>query len=94
MILTSSLQFTVLLKCPNSFWTRLGSPNKEGVETLNGMFCSTVCGFWHLRTSTFMVRVMVLSVAFNNISAVSQRSVLLVEKIGVSGENHRPVASH
>ena len=54
MILTSSLQFTVLLKCPNSFWTILGSPNKEGVETLNGMFCSTVCGFWLLRTSTFI----------------------------------------
>ena len=31
---------------------------------------------------------------FNNISAVSWRSVLLVEETGVPGENHRPVASH
>ena len=31
---------------------------------------------------------------FNNISAISWRSVLLVEEIGVPGENHRPVASH
>jgi hypothetical protein len=31
---------------------------------------------------------------FNNISAISWRSVLLVEETGVPGENHRPVASH
>ena len=31
---------------------------------------------------------------FNNISALSWRSVLLVEETGVSGENHRPVSSH
>ena len=29
-----------------------------------------------------------------NISAISLRSVLLVEETGVPGENHRPVASH
>ena len=34
------------------------------------------------------------NVAFNNISAISLRSVLLLEEIGVPGENHRPVASH
>ena len=36
--------------------------------------------------------------AFNatlyNISVISWLSVLLVEEIGVPGENHRPVASH
>ena len=37
---------------------------------------------------------MVLSATFNNISVISQRSVLLVEKTGGLGENHRPVASH
>jgi len=39
---------------------------------------------------------MVFNTTFNNISAKSWRSVLLVEKIGVPGENHRPVtvASH
>ena len=31
---------------------------------------------------------------FNSISAISLRSVLLVEETGVSGENHRLVASH
>ena len=32
--------------------------------------------------------------ANNNISFISWRSVLLVEEIGVPGENHRPAASH
>ena len=40
------------------------------------------------------VRVMVFKTTFNNISAISWQSVLLVEETGVSGENHRPVASH
>jgi hypothetical protein len=31
---------------------------------------------------------------FNNISAISWRSVLLVEETGGPGENHQPVASH
>jgi hypothetical protein len=31
---------------------------------------------------------------FNNISAISWRSVLLVGETRVPGENHRPVASH
>jgi len=31
---------------------------------------------------------------FCDISAISWRSILLVEETGVSGENHRPVASH
>ena len=37
---------------------------------------------------------MVFNTTFNNISAISWQSVLLVEKIEVTGENHRPVASH
>jgi len=37
---------------------------------------------------------MVFNDTFNNISVTSWRSVLLVEEIGVTGENHRPVASH
>ena len=37
---------------------------------------------------------MVFNVTFNNISATSCWSVLLVEETGVSGENHRPAASH
>ena len=37
---------------------------------------------------------MVFNAIFNNISAISWQSVLLVEKTGVPGENLRPAASH
>jgi len=37
---------------------------------------------------------MVFNPTLNNISAISLRSVLLMEEIGIPGENHRPVASH
>ena len=39
----------------------------------------------------YIVRVVVLNDTFNNISVISWRSVLLLEK---TGENHIPVASH
>jgi hypothetical protein len=38
--------------------------------------------------------VMVLNVPFNNISAISWRSVLLAEQTGIPGENHWPATSH
>jgi len=37
---------------------------------------------------------MVFNTTFNTFSAISWRAVLLVEETGVSGDNHRPVASH
>ena len=37
---------------------------------------------------------MVFNATFNNISAISWRSVLLVEETGGPRENHPPVASH
>jgi hypothetical protein len=38
---------------------------------------------------------MVFNATFNNISALSWRSVLLMEELtGGPGENHRPVVSH
>ena len=37
---------------------------------------------------------MVFKAAFNNISVILWRSVLLVEETQVPGENHQPVASH
>ena len=37
---------------------------------------------------------MVFNATFNNITAISWRSVLLLEETGVSGENYRPPASH
>jgi hypothetical protein len=40
------------------------------------------------------IRVMVFNATFNNISAISWQSILLVEETGVPGENHRPVTSH
>ena len=40
------------------------------------------------------VRVLVFNATFNNISVIPWRSVLLVEEIEVTGENHRPAASH
>jgi hypothetical protein len=39
-------------------------------------------------------RAMVFKAAFNNISAILWRSVLLVEETGGPGENHRLVTSH
>jgi len=36
----------------------------------------------------------VLNATFNNISAISWRSVLLVEQTGIPGKNHRTSASH
>ena len=37
--------------------------------------------------------VMVFNATFSNISVISWMSILLVEKTGVPGENHQPVAS-
>jgi hypothetical protein len=37
---------------------------------------------------------MVFNVTFNNISAISWMSVLLVKETIVPGENHRPAACH
>ena len=37
---------------------------------------------------------MVFNTTSNNISVISWRSVILVEKTGVPRENHRPTASH
>jgi hypothetical protein len=37
---------------------------------------------------------MVFNATFNNISAISWQSVLLVEETGMHGKNHWPVASH
>jgi hypothetical protein len=50
-----------------------------------------------LSTSNVNLRglgVLVFNATFNNISVISWWSVLLVEETRVSGENHRPAASH
>ena len=38
--------------------------------------------------------ILMFKVTFNNISAISWRPGLLVEEIGVPGENHQPAASN
>ena len=40
-----------------------------------------------------MGMIMVFNATFNNISVLSWRSALLVDEIGIPGENHRPVAT-
>ena len=47
----------------------------------------------HLNNIGFRLRFMMFNATFNNISVTSWRSVLLVEKTGVPGKNHRPVGS-
>jgi len=42
----------------------------------------------------WFIWIMVFNATFNNISAISWWSVLLVEETGVPGENHQPAASH
>jgi len=51
------------------------------------------CGILSSRVGV-RIRAMVFNATCNNISVILWRSVLLVEETGVSGENHRPVASH
>jgi hypothetical protein len=41
-----------------------------------------------------MIFFYVLYATFSNISAISWRSVLVVEEAGIPGENHRPWASN
>jgi hypothetical protein len=40
------------------------------------------------------VRVMVFNATLNNISAISWRSVFMLEETGVPEENHRPVVAN
>ena len=52
---------------------------------------STICHFYaYVVVGWFMV----FKATFKNISVISCQSVLLMEDIGVSGENHQPGASH
>jgi len=41
-----------------------------------------------------MIGSLVVTTIFNNVSVISQLSVLLVEKTGVPGENHWPASGH
>jgi hypothetical protein len=45
-------------------------------------------------TEKSLVWFIMFNATFNNISVISWRSVLLVDKTGVARENHQPVTSH
>jgi hypothetical protein len=57
------------------------------------MYCDIYLLFLWVRVKV-KVKVMVFSATFNNNSAISWLSILLVEETGLPGENHRPAASH
>jgi hypothetical protein len=63
--------------------------HKYTVDTLPGR--SITLGFWYWLVGFCL---MVFNASSNNFSFISWRSVLLMEKIGVPRENHRPAASH
>ena len=46
-----------------------------------------------MQLSVLVFSFMVFNATFNNISVISQRSVLLLEETEVPEENHRPVKS-
>ena len=56
------------------------------------IYIEQVC--MHLYLLVGLIGFMLLNATFNNISAISWRSVLLVEETGVPGENNRSVESH
>ena len=58
-------------------------------ETCHAHYIRYLCFYLGVR-----VRVMLFNATFNNISVISWRSVLLVEKNRVPRENHRPSTSH
>ena len=49
---------------------------------------------WSNDYTRVTVRVMVFNATFNNISVILRRSDLLVEEIGVPGENYRSTISY
>jgi len=52
------------------------------------IYYTRICTRW------FDLIFLVFNATFSNISAISWRSVLVVEEVGVPGENHRPWASN
>jgi hypothetical protein len=68
----------------------LKNRGRRGLDHIVVGFTTT----YHQELSMYQVCLMVLNTTFNNISAISWQSVLLVEETGGPRENHRPVASH
>ena len=64
------------------------------MSVFNGVFACTGFNIILQYLAWLHFRDMAFNTTFNNISAIAQRSVLLLEENGVPGENHRPVASY
>jgi hypothetical protein len=58
------------------------------------IFCSQLIISKSFSKKLFGIGLMVFNSTFNNISVISWGPVLLAEKTGVPGENHRPALSH
>jgi hypothetical protein len=94
----------------HSQWNGINNINMDNTKTLSlwvQITLMTRCSWYNImwwslsvtKDSTshwpcFCRWVMVFNATFNNISVISWRSVLLAEETRVSGENHRPFASH
>jgi hypothetical protein len=78
----------MVCKCPFKCFNKL---YKVVIKITSSDICLL---FMQQQIESFGVRVMVFNVTFNNISAVSGRSVLLVEETRVPGENLWPAASY
>ena len=70
--------------------TQLSTTRKKAIIKVDNIQSTK---FWN-KIHAWFGWFMVFNATFNNISVLSWRSVLLVEKTKVLGENHQPVASH
>jgi hypothetical protein len=68
-----------------AYGLQLKLPRVKEKGHLQTVICYLVC---------FFVCLMMFNATFYNISVISWRSVLLVKETGVTGQNHRPAASH
>ena len=71
-----------------------GIVEKRGKEETKSMPHAPVVVSTKFDVYVFIGWFIVFNATVNNISAISWRSVLLVEETGVPGVNHRPVASY
>jgi hypothetical protein len=82
----------LILACSSQFeWSNVYRVWVLGVQTLLVTWAAIKM---IKKYSTLFVCLKVFNATFNNISAISWWSVLLVEESRGPGENHRPVASH
>jgi hypothetical protein len=76
------------------------SPKMYNIMIMLSQWCNISSHEWpkccpmHIIYKVLFGWFMVFDATFNNISVKSWLSVLLLEETGISGKNHRPVASH